>query len=44
MLKNYVAVIQAGGKGTRMKSLTKDEIPKPLLEINGKPIDRKSVV
>ena len=38
MLKNYVAVIQAGGKGTRMKSLTKDKIPKPLLKINGKPM------
>ncbi len=36
MLENYVAVIQAGGKGTRLKALTKDEIPKPLLEINGK--------
>lgn len=38
MLENYVAVIQAGGKGTRLKSLTKDEIPKPLLKINGKPM------
>lgn len=38
MLKNYVVVIQAGGKGTRLKSLTKDKIPKPLLEINGKPM------
>ena len=36
MLENYIAVIQAGGKGTRMQSLTKGEIPKPLLEINGK--------
>ncbi|MCH5339463.1 MAG: HAD-IIIA family hydrolase [Acetatifactor sp.] len=36
MLEKYVAVIQAGGKGTRMESLTKGEIPKPLLEINGK--------
>lgn len=38
MLKNYVAVIQAGGKGTRLKELTNDKIPKPLLEINGKPM------
>lgn len=38
MSDRYMAVIQAGGKGTRMRSLTKDEIPKPLLEINGKPM------
>ena len=34
----YVAVIQAGGKGTRMVELTKDVIPKPMLEMNGKPM------
>ena len=33
-----IAVIQAGGKGTRMKDLTGDRIPKPMLEINGKPM------
>ncbi len=33
-----LAVIQAGGKGTRMLELTKDRIPKPMLEINGKPM------
>jgi len=38
MLENYVAVIQAGGKGTRLKSLTKDKLPKPLLKINGRPM------
>ena len=32
------ALILAGGKGTRLSSLTKDEIPKPMCEINGKPI------
>jgi len=32
------AVIMAGGKGKRLKSLTRDEIPKPLAPINGKPI------
>ena len=37
-MKEYVAVIQAGGKGTRMLELTKDLIPKPLLELNGKPM------
>ena len=34
----YIAVIQAGGKGTRMVELTKDLIPKPMLEMNGKPM------
>lgn len=38
MLKDYVAVIQAGGKGTRMVELTHDEIPKPMLLLNGKPM------
>lgn len=38
MLEGYIAVIQAGGKGTRLKALTKNEIPKPLLKINGKPM------
>ena len=32
------AVIQAGGKGTRVSSITGDTIPKPMLEISGKPI------
>lgn len=38
MRKNYTAVVQAGGKGTRMLELTKDLIPKPLLQLNGKPM------
>lgn len=38
MGRQYIAVIQAGGKGTRMRELTHDEIPKPLLLINGKPM------
>lgn len=38
MYKEYVAVIQAGGKGTRMKELTGDRIPKPMLPLNGKPM------
>lgn len=38
MSDKYIAVIQAGGKGTRLKKLTKDKIPKPLIEINGKPM------
>ncbi len=32
------AVIMAGGKGTRLVSLTKDEIPKPMAPVVGKPI------
>lgn len=32
------AVIQAGGKGTRVSELTGDVIPKPMLEISGYPI------
>lgn len=38
MTDNYVAVIQAGGKGTRLRELTEDKIPKPLLQLNGKPM------
>ncbi len=38
MLDRYIAVIQAGGKGTRLRTLTNDKIPKPLLKINGKPM------
>lgn len=32
------AVIQAGGKGTRLSAVTHDEIPKPMVEIAGKPL------
>ena len=32
------AVIQAGGKGTRVSSLTGNTIPKPMLEVDGYPI------
>lgn len=37
-MDNYIAIIQAGGKGTRMYELTKDKFPKPLIKLNGKPI------
>lgn len=37
------ALILAGGKGTRLSSLTKDEIPKPMCPINGKPIIEHSI-
>ena len=32
------AVIMAGGKGTRISSITQDEIPKPMLKVADKPI------
>lgn len=32
------AVIMAGGKGTRLTSVTKDLIPKPMVDILGKPL------
>ena len=38
MIRKYIAVIQAGGKGTRMRGLTNDVIPKPMLMLNGKPM------
>ena len=38
MKSNYTAVIQAGGKGTRLTPLTHDKIPKPMLLLNGKPM------
>lgn len=38
MRKNYIAVIQAGGRGTRMRELTHDRLPKPMLMLNGKPM------
>jgi NDP-sugar pyrophosphorylase family protein len=28
----------AGGKGTRLRELTRDEVPKPLVPVNGKPV------
>lgn len=38
MLNRYTAIIQAGGKGTRLEALTNNKIPKPLLEINERPM------
>lgn len=32
------AVIMAGGKGTRLRSITNDDIPKPMAPVAGKPI------
>lgn len=33
-----LAVLQAGGKGTRMRELTNDRLPKPLLRLGGRPM------
>lgn len=38
MIRDCVAVIQAGGRGERMVPLTKARIPKPMLLLNGKPM------
>ena len=38
------AVIMAGGKGTRLSSITKNEIPKPMVKIGGIPILEHQVV
>ena len=35
-MKEYTVVIQAGGMGSRMREMTGDVIPKPLLRMNGK--------
>lgn len=37
------ALILAGGKGTRLHSITNDEIPKPMAELKGKPILRYAI-
>ena len=38
-MKNIdVAVIMAGGKGRRLRSITNDEIPKPMVPVDGKPL------
>ena len=38
-MKNLdVAVIMAGGKGSRLLSITNDEIPKPMVPVDGKPL------
>lgn len=32
------AIIQAGGKGSRLRNVTGDEIPKPMVSVQGKPL------
>jgi mannose-1-phosphate guanylyltransferase/phosphomannomutase len=36
--KSMQAVIMAGGRGTRLRDVTGDVIPKPLVQVNGKPL------
>lgn len=38
MKKIAVAVIMAGGKGSRLRSITNDEIPKPMVSVDGRPL------
>ena len=35
--KKIDLVILAGGKGKRLRTITKNKVPKPLVKINGKP-------
>ena len=35
---DVAAVVLCGGQGTRIKEITKNNIPKALIKINGKPI------
>ena len=37
-MKDYIAVIQAGGMGTRLMELTQNKVPKPLFPLDGKPM------
>ena len=37
------AVIMAGGKGTRLSSITNDEIPKAMVKVNGKSILERQI-
>lgn len=38
MKKIDFAVIMAGGKGSRLRSITNDELPKPMVPVDGKPL------
>ena len=37
------AVIMAGGKGTRLVAITKNEIPKPMVPILGRPLLERQI-
>ena len=38
-----VGVIVAGGRGTRLTEITKDEIPKPMAKMLGKPVLERAI-
>ena len=42
-MSGYTAVIMAGGKGTRLSSVTNGEIPKPMVPVAGRPILARQV-
>ena len=37
------AVIMAGGKGTRLATITKNEVPKPMVDVLGKPLLERQI-
>lgn len=39
-----IAIIQAGGKGTRLAALTENRIPKPLIKMNGVPLLEQQIL
>ena len=42
-MSGYTAVIMAGGKGTRLSSVTNGEVPKPMVPVAGRPILARQV-
>lgn len=41
---NMQAVIMAGGKGTRLSSLTGGKIPKPMVDVDGMPLLERQIL
>ena len=44
MLNDIPVVIFCGGKGTRLRSVTENKIPKPLVPVNGVPLVQRIIV